>query len=114
MKPLYKLTFTILISSLLFSCKKYEDYTNDYDFSAVYFGTQKPLRTIVAYDDMQFKLGVVLAGKRENRIDETVNFTIDPGLLTTVPGANSFTLASNKVKTVVSDGTSNYEIINEN
>ena len=32
----------------LTSCEKYEDPTTDYDYSAVYFGTQKPLRTIVA------------------------------------------------------------------
>lgn len=92
MRTIHTLTFAILISSLLFSCKKYEDYTKDYDYSSVYFGSQKPLRTIVAYDDMQFKIGVVLAGKRENTVNETVSFTIDPTLLSTVPGASAFKL----------------------
>lgn len=78
------------MSSALFSCKKYDDYTKDYDYSAVYFGSQKPLRTVVAYDDMQLKLGVVLAGKRENTVNETVTFSIDPTLLTTVSGASAF------------------------
>ncbi|HEY0669024.1 MAG TPA: DUF1735 domain-containing protein [Sphingobacteriaceae bacterium] len=92
MRTIYKLTFALLITSLLFSCKKYDDYTIDYDYSSVYFGSQKPLRTIVAYDDMQFKLGVVLAGKRENTVNETVTFSIDPTLLNTVPGASAFKL----------------------
>jgi hypothetical protein len=92
MRTIYKITFAILMSSVLFSCKKYDDYTKDYDYSAVYFGSQKPLRTLVAYDEMQLKLGVVLAGKRENTVNESVTFSIDPTLLTTVPGASAFKL----------------------
>lgn len=63
------------------SCKKYDEYIKDYDFSAVYFGSQKPLRTIVAYDEMSFKVGVTLAGKRENTKEEWVTYEIDPSLL---------------------------------
>lgn len=75
----------------LSSCEKYEDVTTDYDYSAVYFATQKPLRTIVARDEMKFKFGVVLAGKRENTSGEWVKFTVDPKLLKTVEGADGFT-----------------------
>ena len=78
----------------LFSCEEYEDYLVDYKFSAVYFATQKPLRTVVAYDQMQFKVGVALAGKRENSTDEWARYSIDATLLTdpAIVGTNTFTL----------------------
>lgn len=75
----------IFICLLLFiaftACEPYEEYLNDYKYSAVYFATQKPLRTIVSYDEMEFKVGVALAGKRENNAEEYANFQIDPSLL---------------------------------
>ena len=90
---MYKLNFfqmnnriISLVIGVLFlglsSCEKYEPYIKDYDFSAVYFAAQKPLRTIVAYDDMSFKVGVALAGKRENTQAEWATYTIAPSLLT--------------------------------
>jgi Domain of unknown function (DUF1735)/Domain of unknown function (DUF4361) len=81
-----------IISLILTCCTPYEDYTKDFDKTVVYFGTQKPLRTIVAYNDMQFKVGVAMGGKRSNDIDEFADFVIDPTLLTTIAGANVFTL----------------------
>jgi len=63
------------------SCEPYEDYLVDYDYSAVYFATQKPLRTVVSYDEMEFKVGVALGGKRENNAEEYAEFEIDPSLL---------------------------------
>jgi hypothetical protein len=81
---MYTRRIPVVISILLLafsSCEEYEDYIKDYDFSAVYFGAQKPLRTIVAYDEMTFKVGVTLAGKRENTVDEWVTYEIDPSLL---------------------------------
>jgi hypothetical protein len=81
---MYKRIRSLLLCLLalgFFSCEKYEDYIKDYDFSAVYFATQKPLRTIVAYDDMSFKVGVALAGKRVNNEAEWVSYSIDPSLL---------------------------------
>src|SRR3546814_12648720 len=62
-------------------CSPYEDFIEDFDFSVVYFGTQKPLRTIVAYDDMSFKVGVALGGKRTNEVREVIGFEVDPSLL---------------------------------
>lgn len=76
----------------LSSCEEYEDVTTDYDYSAVYFATQKPFRTIVADDNMDFRSGIVLAGKRENKKEEWAKFTIDPTLFETVDGADGFTL----------------------
>lgn len=79
----------------LASCEPYEDYIQDYDYSAVYFGTQKPLRTLVTRQDkdqLEFKLGVVLAGLRENKNGHWVTFEIDTLLLDSIPGASAFTL----------------------
>src|SRR3989337_1576313 len=83
----------ILLTSL-FSCEPYEEYVKDFDYTVVYFGSQKPLRTIVAYDDMQFKVGVTLGGKRENTVEEFATFEIDPSLLENpdLMGDNNFTL----------------------
>jgi hypothetical protein len=81
MKIIKIFLFTIFLTVVGFSCEEYEDFLTDYDFSAVYFATQKPLRTIVAYDKMTFKVGVALAGKRENTTDEWVSYKIEPSLL---------------------------------
>lgn len=72
---------TMFLGVICSSCEEYEDYLTDYDFSAVYFATQKPLRTIVAYDEMTFRVGVTLAGKRENTTDEWVTYEIEPSIL---------------------------------
>ncbi|WP_372756123.1 DUF1735 domain-containing protein [Mariniflexile sp.] len=82
----------IVIGAAFTSCESYEDFTGDFDKTTVYFATQKPLRTIVSYDEMSFKVGVSLGGKRENNVDEYADFEIDPTLLTTVSGADAFTL----------------------
>lgn len=92
MKNIFRLLSLLVLTSAFSSCEKYNDFTNDYAFSAVYFATQKPLRTIVARDVMQIKFGATLAGKRENDRDEWVKFSIDPTLLTTVEGASQFRL----------------------
>lgn len=86
----------------LVACEEYEDYLVDYKFSAVYFATQRPLRTIVAYDDMQFKVGVALAGKRENNTEEWASYTIAPELLSDpeVMDGNTFTLLPSEYYTL--------------
>ena len=52
--------FTMLAGAALFcSCEKYNDFTTDFDYTAVYFGSQKPLRTVVARrgsENMQIKI----------------------------------------------------------
>ena len=93
-----KITQIILSAFLVLvfiGCEPYEPFVKDYDYSAVSFGTQKPLRTLVARegkDKLDFKLGVVLSGLRENKTDKWVTFELAPDLLTTVPGASAFTL----------------------
>src|SRR5690606_36423664 len=92
-----KRTKNIFIGLLLIvvaSCSPYDEFIEDFDFSIVYFGTQKPLRTIVAYNDMSFKIGVALGGKRTNETSETVSYEIDPSLLDDpdIVGNNQFEL----------------------
>ncbi len=92
MNAFKKICLTILCFALFVSCEKYEDYIFDH-IPTVYFGAQKPLRTLVARDaDMEFKLGVVLAGVRENKNEEWVRYRFEPELLedTTIVGDNQF------------------------
>lgn len=95
MRYLKKISSIIIICTLLFACERYEEYRYDYEYSAVYFGSQKPLRTLVTRENqstLDFKLGVVLAGLLENKTDQWATFEIDPSLLQTVDGASSFSL----------------------
>jgi len=88
-----KLALALLVVSLsCFSCVQYEDYTNDYKYTAVYFASQKPLRTVVARGDMQFKFGVALGGVRANTEGYWAEYQVDTSLLSTVPGADQFEL----------------------
>ncbi|MDD4592655.1 MAG: DUF1735 domain-containing protein [Parabacteroides sp.] len=88
------LNFFVILSFiiLIHGCEKYNDYVEDYNYTTVYFGTQKPLRTVVARDPMQIKFGVTLGGIRENTNDHWVRFRIEPDLLKTVSGASHLTL----------------------
>ncbi|WP_044212066.1 DUF1735 domain-containing protein [Flammeovirga sp. OC4] len=77
-----KLLYTFIAALfLLTSCESYNNYLNDYDYSTVYFPYQKPVRTVIAGEGLQFKMGVVLGGKRENNRTEVVSYTIDSTLL---------------------------------
>ena len=94
MKVYKKITLLVLSFFMIYSCERYEDYITDY-IPTVYFGAQKPLRTVVARDsEMQFKFAAVLAGVRENNNEEWVNYVIDPDLLTdtAIVGDNIFHL----------------------
>lgn len=89
---------TVLIACIVLAvgaCEPYEDYIKDFDYSAVYFGTQKPLRTLVTRENestLDFKLGVTLAGLRENPNSHWATIEIDTNLLDSMPGASAFTL----------------------
>ena len=86
------LTVMVIFFGLV-SC--YDDYIKDYDYTAVYFGTQRPLRTLVARtgsEYLEFRIGVALGGVRENVKGYTAEFMLDPELLNTIDGANKFTL----------------------
>jgi len=64
---------------MLTSC--YDDYIEDFDYNAVYFAQQTNVRTFVVGEGMQIKVGVVLAGVRENSYDREVGFVLDNNLL---------------------------------
>ena len=76
-------------------CNQYEDYINDYDHTSVYFGAQKPLRTLVARTDkdyLEFKTGVALGGLRENKKGYSATFEVDVNVLAAVDTTKLFTL----------------------
>lgn len=76
-----RLLFVLLVCCCFCSCTKWDDYTTDYDYSAVYFAYQNQLRTLVAKDQMSFDFGVYLSGRRENTKDEWAKYRIEPELL---------------------------------
>lgn len=64
---------------LLSSC--YEKYEEDYAYSAVYFASQQPLRTVIADRGMEIRVGVAIGGKREVDLNDWARFEIDETLL---------------------------------
>lgn len=92
MKKINIIAISLLVLLFFNRCEKYDSYIEDYDFTAVYFGTQKPLRTVVAREPMQIKFGVAFGGVRQNTQEQWVKFKIDNTLLQTVDGANNFKL----------------------
>jgi len=97
--------YTIALIALIFaSCEKYEDFTNDYEYSNVYFAYQNPVRTVLT-DDLSFKVGVVIGGKRTNEMDEQVTFELASELLNDpdIIGDNSFTMLPPNYYTLSSD-----------
>lgn len=91
----------------------YDDYVKDFDYSAVYFGAQRPLRTLVTRIDeneLLFKIGVGLGGVRENRKGYEVQYMLDPGLLTTIEGADKLTLLPENVYTIENNNDFTFHI----
>ena len=96
--------YTIALIALIFAaCEKYEDFTNDYEYSNVYFAYQNPVRTVLT-DDLSFKVGVVMGGKRANNVDEHVTFELAPELLSDpdIVGDNNFTMLPSNYYTISS------------
>lgn len=75
-----KLTALIFILLTFGSC--YSDYVKDYEFSGVYVANQFDLRTFVVGEGMNFDIGVVLGGIRDNNRDRAVEFHVAPELVT--------------------------------
>jgi hypothetical protein len=99
------------VLGLMASCEKYEDYVNDYDHTTAYFGTQKPLRTIVARDVMEFEVGAAIGGIREDNGVHSVNFEVDANLLNEIPEAAGFQLLPEEYYTL--GDASNFNIIKD-
>lgn len=75
-----KILALIILSIALVSC--YDDYIQDFDYSAVYFPFQTDVRTLIVGEGMQIKIGVDLAGVSKNLISRNVTFDIDNSLVT--------------------------------
>jgi hypothetical protein len=103
MKQIKKVILMLLVFPLFFSC--YEDYIQDFDYSAVYFGTQKPLRTIVAYDEMKFDFGVAVGGLRSNNNENWAKFVIDANLLAAIDTVGLFKLLPAEYYTLSNNDT---------
>lgn len=79
MRKINRLSVLCAMTFAISSC--YKDYIEDYDFSAVYFSSQKPLRTVIADRNMKIRVGVAVAGKRNVDVNDWAMFEIDPALL---------------------------------
>lgn len=82
MKRLLKNILAVFIFLLvLSSC--YDDYQNDFEYTATYFSMQSPLRTLIVNEEepTTFEIGAMLGGRYVNENTETVEFIIDPTIL---------------------------------
>lgn len=80
----------VLTAMMLTSC--YEDYVEDFDYTSTVFGSQKPLRTVVADDDMTFQVGASLGGMRVDDGSHSVSFMVDTSLMSELAEASAYTL----------------------
>tara|TARA_B100000809_G_scaffold266860_1_gene332290 strand:+ start:5414 stop:6373 length:960 start_codon:yes stop_codon:yes gene_type:complete len=69
-----------IVACLFTSC--YDDYKEDYDTSVAYFYNQELTRSFVVNEVHEIKVGITMGGKRFSEANETVEYTIDPSLLT--------------------------------
>lgn len=76
---LLKLLFLFIISFSITAC--YDSFVKDFEYSTIYFASQKPLRTVIADTDMKIKVGVAIGGKRTVDKDAWATFAIDSTLL---------------------------------
>lgn len=76
---------TIIAALALLMCACYASYDNDFEYSTVYFASQKPLRTVIFDTNPTIKVGVSIGGKREINPADWATFTIDPTLLIGTP-----------------------------
>ncbi len=59
----------------------YDDFVEDYNYTAMYFSSQKPLRTVISDRDMSIKVGVAMGGMREVDKNAWAEFEVAPELL---------------------------------
>lgn len=82
----------------------YDSFEKDFEYSTVYFASQKPLRTVIADTDMKIKVGVAIGGKRKVNVNDWATFSIDSSLLVgtsfTLLPSNYYTLANDNKMTI--------------
>ena len=88
-----KLLAGLLTAVIAVSCKKYEQFTKDFDYTTAYFAYQNPVRTVFA-NHPEIEIGAVMGGRRDNQSSETVSYRIAPELLTNtaIVGSRKFEL----------------------
>jgi len=95
-----KLIYLILISLLAVSCSKENEFP-DYDYNAVYFPLQYPLRTLILGDDradnsmdkeLKFHIGACIGGLYENNNSWNIDFVVDPSLVDSLLNKHGDTL----------------------
>lgn len=79
MKLLKRLFLGVAVC-LFTSC--YDDYKEDYHTSVAYFYNQELTRSFVVNEVHDIKVGITMGGKRFSDAQETVEYLIDPSLLT--------------------------------
>ncbi len=97
-----KRTFLLLIFiASLTACEnyRYDDFITDFDYTAVYFPFQELERSFVYGEFDQIKVAVQMGGKRENNVNEWVEYIIDE----TVTVDSSLTLLSPEYYTLSDD-----------
>ncbi len=97
--------FNFIIAMLLMALTGcYDSFDNDFEYSTVYFASQKPLRTVIADTDMKIKVGVAIGGKRKVSVEDWASFEIDSTLLVgttfTLLPSTYYTLANSNKMTV--------------
>jgi hypothetical protein len=79
----------IIISAMFAACENQDKVFPDYDYNAVYFPVQYPVRTLnLGYDrfdnsmdrELRFDIGITIGGIYENKEDWTVSYVIDESL----------------------------------
>ncbi|UXP32053.1 DUF1735 domain-containing protein [Reichenbachiella agarivorans] len=75
-----KTIYMMLIAVVVFATACYEDYEQPFEYTAVYFPHQQPMRT-VTFEDSVIEVGIVLGGKRDNTVNEFAYFSKDNSLL---------------------------------
>jgi hypothetical protein len=79
----------VLITALLAACENQEKVFPDFDYNAVYFPVQYPVRTLnLGYDrfdnsmdrELRFDIGVAIGGMYENKNNWSVSYVVDESL----------------------------------
>lgn len=78
-----KIILLVFVGTLFTLQGCYDDYKQDFDYSATYFARQYPLRTVVIEEgkDLTFDVGAVLGGKYSNETNEQIDFSINSDYL---------------------------------
>ncbi|MFY0628354.1 MAG: DUF1735 domain-containing protein [Reichenbachiella sp.] len=74
------LIYTLVAFVAVVTTGCYEDYEQDFAYTAVYFPYQQPMRTVLV-DETEVKVGIVLGGKRTNEVNEYAYLSLATDLI---------------------------------